>query len=380
MKNRGNKIWAFLTVSFILFSFASVPTFAETEGYYTFDVENGEATITSVSTSISGIITIPSELGGYKVTKIGELAFVYKDITGVRIPDTVTHIDNDAFASSHIRWVVIPDSVTYMGGGVFSGCDNLSSVEIGSGIKTISSHTFYSCSNIKSITIPSGVTDIGWCAFCNCRSLKSIIIPKSVTTIGKEAFISSDNISDVYYSGTEDDWSKISFGESNYPLQYATKHYNSIFYNKELSELTDYNGANVTLLNGGVLDTGEDLNFRNGYVDATNGYVKAGDKKITGSNIYFNNEGKIRLDSGDTAKVEKDNGDGTTDQGFIVGVFNPKNVITMILEVYGTLTYADRTITKEFDFTNSEISGLANFGFTVKNIPKPLYLTIKSVK
>ena len=34
-----------------------------TEGYYTYTVSDGEATITEVDTSISGSITIPSTLG-----------------------------------------------------------------------------------------------------------------------------------------------------------------------------------------------------------------------------------------------------------------------------------------------------------------------------
>ena len=58
-------------------------------------------------------------------------------------------------------------------------------------------------------------------------------------------------------------------------------------------------------------------------------------------------------------------------------------IITMILEVTGEVNevdYTGRTRTETFDFTNYEISGLANFGFTVKNIPKPLNFTIKSIE
>ena len=48
---------------------------AEKSGYYTYSVSNGEATITDCDTSISGNITIPSELGIYPVTSIGNYAF-----------------------------------------------------------------------------------------------------------------------------------------------------------------------------------------------------------------------------------------------------------------------------------------------------------------
>ena len=70
-----------------------------TEGYYTYTVTNGEATITDVDTSISGEITIPSTLGGYPVTSIGALAFFNcSSITSATISDSVTAIGGRAFA------------------------------------------------------------------------------------------------------------------------------------------------------------------------------------------------------------------------------------------------------------------------------------------
>ena len=52
-----------------------MPVFAATSGNYTYTVSNGEATITDVKTTVSGRITIPSTLGGYPVTTIGQSAF-----------------------------------------------------------------------------------------------------------------------------------------------------------------------------------------------------------------------------------------------------------------------------------------------------------------
>ena len=66
---------------------------AETEGYYTYEVSNGEATITGCDTSISGDITIPSTLGGYPVTHIDALSLFGSAITGCVLPDTVTNIE-----------------------------------------------------------------------------------------------------------------------------------------------------------------------------------------------------------------------------------------------------------------------------------------------
>ena len=49
---------------------------AASEGYYTYSVSNGEATITNYNSSISGAVVIPDTLGGYPVTRIGNGAFV----------------------------------------------------------------------------------------------------------------------------------------------------------------------------------------------------------------------------------------------------------------------------------------------------------------
>ena len=78
----------------------AVSVSAATSGGYTYRVSNGEATITDYSTSSSygGVITIPSTLGGYPVTSIGDSAFSYcTRLTSVTIPDSVTSIGDDAF-------------------------------------------------------------------------------------------------------------------------------------------------------------------------------------------------------------------------------------------------------------------------------------------
>ena len=53
----------------------AVSVSADTDGYYTYSVSNGKATITKCKTYISGDITIPSTLGGCPVTSIGYKAF-----------------------------------------------------------------------------------------------------------------------------------------------------------------------------------------------------------------------------------------------------------------------------------------------------------------
>ena len=79
----------------------------------------------------------------------------------------------------------------------------------GYSVNEIGSYSFYACTLISSVTIPDGVTKIGANAFGFCTSLESVTIPKSVTSIGNRAFDNCNNLTDVYYAGTEEEWTRI---------------------------------------------------------------------------------------------------------------------------------------------------------------------------
>lgn len=138
-----------------------------------------------------------------KTTLIGYPAG--KTDTSYTIPNSVTSIKREAFyGCSSLTSVTIPDSVTNIGLAVFNGCKGLTS-----------------------ITIPDGITSIN-CGFTGCSGLTSITIPDSVTSILEYAFYNCSSLTDVYYTGTEDQWKAIRIGSDNYKLIYATKHYNYV--------------------------------------------------------------------------------------------------------------------------------------------------------
>ena len=76
--------------------------------------------------------------------------------------------------------------------------------------------------------IPDSVTTIGYSAFAYCSNLTSVTIGDSVTTIGSSAFAYCTKLTDVYYTGSEADWAKITIGSSNYCLTGANHHYNYV--------------------------------------------------------------------------------------------------------------------------------------------------------
>ena len=103
-----------LLVSVVPMGAFSITASAATYGNYTYLIENGEAYISNVNQNIQGDIIIPSTLGGYPVTSIGDWSFDQCDrLVSVTIPDGVKTIGEYAFGGcDNLVSVSIPDSVT----------------------------------------------------------------------------------------------------------------------------------------------------------------------------------------------------------------------------------------------------------------------------
>lgn len=103
------------------------------------------------------------------------------------IPDNVQYIDNWAFGHSKIRKADISGSVIQIDSYAFAYCDELSEVNLGSGLEKILHASFAYDEKLTQITLPDTLTYVGQYAFCGA-GLSCITIPNSVEEISYCAF------------------------------------------------------------------------------------------------------------------------------------------------------------------------------------------------
>lgn len=178
------------------------------------------------------------------ITGVGIAAFMgCESIVQIRIGKDVVFIDYGAFMGcSALKEIEMPKTMEYIGGSAFYDCYQLENIILPSGITEICKETFARCRSLQTIGIPNGVTYIGTSAFDHCEALLYIEIPDGVHTIGESAFEGCyaleyvklpssvttigewvfytasatfgkyNNLSDIYYAGSESEWNEIICG------------------------------------------------------------------------------------------------------------------------------------------------------------------------
>ena len=249
-------------------------------GYtWTYSIKNGEAMIVSPSDKLdggtrdecavsprpTGNVTIPSMLGGAKVTRIGDRAFAYcREMKSVTIPNSVTNIGRSAFYQCwslrevtipegvisigwfafedcwhNLEWVALPSTVTDIGFCAFSSgsgkmrgftvpSSNLKyasvngllcskdgktvivgvdgDVTIPDGVTTIGNKAFYKCGGLKTVSIPASVTEIGTGAFTYCREMTSVTLRGERPNAGKDIFSSCNKLESIHVPANAKSW------------------------------------------------------------------------------------------------------------------------------------------------------------------------------
>ena len=191
---------------------------------WTYTVSNGKASVgdgkptagvgssrtPAISNTTSGEIIIPSSLGGYPVSSIGEHAFYgCSKLTSVTIPSSVVSIGWQAFSGCRglmsvkildlSAWCGISfgDNPLYYAHHLYLNDKEITDLVIPSGVRNVANQAFWYCNGLTSVVISDGVTSIGSSAFSNCSGLASVVIPSSVTNIAGHAFDACDGLMEI---------------------------------------------------------------------------------------------------------------------------------------------------------------------------------------
>lgn len=211
-----------MTVLLTLFPLGVIPVSAADISDLTYQIVDGEVTITNCSNTARGEIVIPATIEGYPVTTIGSKAFrncTY--LTSISIPDSVVTIEDSSFYHcSGLTSIFIPDSVIAIGSSVFSSCDNLTAIEVDENnpeycsmdgvlyTKDMTVLLKYPSGQSGAYIVPDGVTTIERGAISGSDALTAVTIPDSVVAIGSN--FGCDNLTAIdvdennsYYSSLD---------------------------------------------------------------------------------------------------------------------------------------------------------------------------------
>lgn len=180
------------------------------DGYTVTEVE-GLKCITSINFSVDGMLDVTMEAPPNNETYIGtggtgdennviEINTLFLPIK-LTIPEGIVAIRASAFRwNNSIRELVLPNSLTFIGDRALAG------------------------TKITNIVIPPNVTEIGGYAFGGVP-LSTITLSPGIQTIETGAF-NQCPITDVYYTGTQEQWNQMYIKPGNQSLENATIHYN----------------------------------------------------------------------------------------------------------------------------------------------------------
>ncbi len=127
------------------------------------------------------------------------------DESEIVIPDTymakpVTILYDDLFKGhKEITSVRIPDTVKSICSFVFDGCSELSQIKLPAGLEDILQYAFVR-SGIEEIELPDTVKSIVPYTFKDCKKLKKIVCGPSLPKIGAWAFDGCDALSELEVS------------------------------------------------------------------------------------------------------------------------------------------------------------------------------------
>ena len=138
-------------------------------------------------------VTIPEYYNGLPVKSIGSGVFEGKNITNIKLPNTLVEIG--AFKNcTKLEKIVLPDSVEKVSSNAFYNCTSLKNIDFGNNIKTIGFQAFFGCTSLKKVYLPKSLTTLDMSAFYKCSNLEYVVGGTGLEAIKDQAFSSCENL------------------------------------------------------------------------------------------------------------------------------------------------------------------------------------------
>ncbi len=195
--------------------------------------DKAQTKLFAVPQTIRGEVTVADG-----VTVIGRRVFGGCDqITRIVLPDSVLTLEGYAFSKcTSLESIVLSKNITKIDDHAFAGLYALKEIQLHEGITEIGEYAFLSCTSLETLVIPDSVVTIGVGAFNSCRALKKLVIPAEVERLENRLFTYSgiervfipasvnyideyaledcDHLTEIYFGGTEEEWTALTDGKS----------------------------------------------------------------------------------------------------------------------------------------------------------------------
>ena len=243
----------------------TLPSSVNEIGIYAFHGCSGLTSLTlpsSVTSSIRGYIFdglkecnyfIDSDLETYlahthdwKYIPVDEIKYYHngQELTKLEIPSGVDKIGSYSFYKGvNLTSLTIPSSVTSIDRSAFEGCSGLTSLTLPSSVTAIGGSAFEGCSGLTSLALPSSVTAIGGSAFEGCSGLTSIYVSwESPLSIAASTFKDANTEKCILYvpKGTYDDYWLSNWGIFANIVEYDATGIDHITTSGEAKEISRY--------------------------------------------------------------------------------------------------------------------------------------------
>jgi hypothetical protein len=132
----------------------------------------------------------PTVIGGSGYT----LAFDEIEIDGTKQQDIISAYTFSTTGEHTVKYKLDDESINPH---ALSGCPNIVSIDIPSGVKALRDGCFKNCTSLSAVTMSDSIISIENSAFKGCSSLLEMTLPNSVTKLGEGVFSGCTNLTTI---------------------------------------------------------------------------------------------------------------------------------------------------------------------------------------